>query len=127
MYSGSSMAWVSATVVLAAPLPIGVPASAQVAPPIVVGTWKGLFLGYNFTFEFNHDAGAWTGRYRSDKGNKWADIKDIVVTGDTLRFSIVSQPPSVFTLKIDGSGKTLIGSAQIKPLPMQPLTLTRAS
>jgi len=105
------------------PIAVAAPASA----PSIIGTWKGPFLGYTFTFEFKQTDNGWTGRYQSDKNNKWADLKEITVAGDTLRFTFQSQPPSAFTLKIDTAGKMLNGSVQIGQYPTMPLNLTRAS
>lgn len=102
---------------------IAAPASA----PSIVGTWQGPFLGYTFTFEFTQAGNGWTGRYKSDKNNKWSDLREITVTDDTLRFTLKSQPPSVYTFKIDAAGKMLNGSVQIGQFPTALLNLTRTS
>lgn len=102
-------------------------AAAATAAPSIAGSWKGPWVGTNFIFEFRQAATGWTGRYRSDKSGKWNDLHDLSVSGDTVRFSFASKPPSVLTLKIDRSGKVLSGSAKIGPHRPLPLTLSRAS
>lgn len=105
------------------------PISAAVAAPApsVAGTWKGPFLGYIFTFEFKQAAKGWTGRYQSDKANKWVELQNLEVVDGTIRFTVVSQPPSAYTLKVDAMGKALTGSAQIGKFPALPLNLARVS
>ena len=101
---------------------------ALAAPaPSIVGSWKGPFLGTNFTFEFRQAGNGWTGRYQSEKYGRWADLQDISFADGTLRFSFASQPPSTFTLKLDAAGKALSGSAKFGPHPPLPMTLARAS
>ncbi len=108
-------------------------AAASIAPAVgasssaIAGTWKGPYLGYTFTFEFKQESNGWTGRYQSDKTNKWFNLRDIQVTDGAVQFSIVSQPPSVYKLKLDPGGKLLIGSVQIGQYPAIPLDLSRAS
>lgn len=110
-----------------------VPGSIAAADPVpspapsVAGTWTGAFLGTNFTFEFSQSADGWTGRYRSDKSGKWADLQAITVTAGTVRFAFKSQPPSTFTLTLDAAGKILSGGAKFGEHPPLPLALTRAS
>lgn len=102
--------------------------TAAAAPaPSIAGFWKGPWVGTNFVFEFRQAGNSWTGRYRSDKSGKWADLQNVSVSGDTVRFNFASTPPSALTLKIDSSGKVLKGSAKIGPHPPLPLTLSRAS
>ena len=103
------------------------PVMAASASSAIAGTWKGPFLGYTFTFEFRQNSTGWTGRYQSDKANKWVDLKNLEIVDGTVRFTVVSTPPSVYTLKIDPQGKTLTGAAQIGQFPSMPLNLTRAS
>lgn len=105
------------------PAAIAAPAPA----PSVAGTWKGPFLGYTWTFEFKQTPTGWTGRYQSDKANKWVEFQNLRVVNGAVRFTVVSQPPSVYTLKIDAAGKALTGSAQIGEFPTMPLNLTRVS
>lgn len=106
--------------------PISTTAAAAAAPSIA-GSWKGPWVGTNFVFEFRQAGNVWSGRYRSDKSGRWADLHNVSVSGDTVRFSFASKPPSVLTLKIDRAGKVLSGSAKIGPHPPLPLTLSRAS
>ena len=101
-------------------------AAAPVTASSAAGTWTGPFLGYTFTFEFAKSDKGWTGRYRSTKGNKWADVQNLEVVGSTVRFNVVSQPPSLYTLTLDQTGRTLAGSVQIGKFPAMPLNLTRA-
>lgn len=105
------------------------PVSIAVANPApsVAGTWQGAFLGTNFTFEFSRTASGWTGRYRSDKSGKWADLQAVAVTEATVRFAFQSQPPSTFTLMLDAAGQTLTGDAKFGEHAVLPLALTRAS
>lgn len=107
------------SVVLAAPAPAPAPSLA--------GSWKGPFLSTNFIFEFSQAGTGWTGRYRSDKSGKWVPLQNVSVVDGVLRFSFESQPPSSFTLKLDGAGKALNGTAKFGPHPPLPLTLTRSS
>ena len=106
---------------------VGGSASVAVAAPApsFAGAWKGPFLSTQFIFEFKQAGTGWTGRYRSDKSGKWADLQNISVADGTLRFSFQSQPPSSFALKLDKSGKALNGTAKFGPHPPLPLTLTR--
>jgi len=113
------------TPILSATIPAAV--AAPVAASSVAGTWKGPFLGYTFTFEFTQSGKGWTGRYRSDKGNKWVDLQNLQVTDGSVRFNVVSQPPSLYTLKLDAAGTTLKGSVQIGQFPVMPLNLARAA
>ena len=76
----------AATFLMTSPVAIAAPAAA----PSVAGTWKGPFLGYTFTFEFKQAAGAWTGRYQSDKANKWVDLQNLAVADVTIFFFFVS-------------------------------------
>lgn len=114
---------------LMATLAVTAPAAAvaPAAAPSVAGTWKGPFLGYTFTFEFKQVANGWTGRYQSDKANKWVELQNLEVSDGTIRFSVVSTPPSVYMLKVDATGKALAGAAQIGQFPSMPLNLTRVS
>lgn len=105
------------------PAAVAAPAPA----PSVAGTWKGPFLGYTFTFEFKQTDKGWTGRYESDKANKWVELQNLEVVNGTVRFTVVSQPPSVYTLKLDPMGNALTGSAQIGQFPTMQLNLTRVS
>lgn len=107
----------------------GMPAAiAAPAPaPSVAGTWEGPFLGYTFTFEFKRTGNGWTGRYQSDKAYKWVELHNLEVADGTIRFTVISQPPSVYMLKVDATGKALTGSVQIGQYPVIPLDLTRAS
>ncbi len=100
---------------------------AAAPAPSIAGFWKGPWVGTNFVFEFRQAGNGWTGRYRSDKSGKWADLQNVSFSGDTVRFSFASTPPSSLTLKIDSAGKILTGSAKIGPHPPLPLTLSRAS
>lgn len=102
--------------------------AAVVAPAgSIAGAWKGPFLGTNFTFEFRQTGSGWTGRYESEKFGKWVDLQNVSFTDGILRFTIQSQPPSMFNLKVDNAGKSLNGSATFGPHPALPLTLNRAS
>jgi hypothetical protein len=101
--------------------------TAAAAAPSIAGSWKGPWVGTNFVFEFRQVGNGWTGRYRSDKSGTWNALHDLTVSGDTVRFSFASKPPSVLTLKMDRAGKVLNGSAKIGPHPPLPLTLSRAS
>jgi hypothetical protein len=105
------------------------PAAMAVAAPAspIAGAWQGPFLSTNFIFEFQQAGNGWTGRYRSDKSGKWADLQNVVVADGTIRFSFESQPPSSFELTVDKGGKALKGSAKFGPHAALPLTLTRAS
>ncbi len=105
--------------------PVSIAVAEAVTP--VAGVWKGPFIGSNFTFEFKQENGAWTGRYQSEKSNKWAQLRNVTVIDGTVRFKFESQPPSAFTLKVDKTGKTLNGSATFGEHAALPLTLTRAS
>lgn len=105
--------------------PVFVAAAAPASP--IAGTWKGPFLGSNFIFELKQSGNGWTGRYMSDKSRRWADLQNIAVTNGAVSFSFVSDPPSTFSFKVDGPGKTLNGSAKFGPHDPIPLTLTRAS
>jgi hypothetical protein len=100
---------------------------AAAPAPTIAGSWKGPWVGTNFVFEFRQAGNGWTGRYRSDRSGKWGDLQNIIVSGDTVRFSFESTPPSRLTLKIDRAGKVLRGSAVFGPHPPLPLTLSRAS
>ena len=107
------------------------PASVAFAAPAparsIAGSWKGPFVGSNFIFEFRQAGAGWTGRYWSDRSKKWADLQNVSVSGNIVRFSFNSTPPSNLTLKIDRAGKVLQGSAKMGPLGAMPLTLSRAS
>lgn len=117
-----------ATATVVSTVMLGPISSAVAAPaPSIAGSWKGPWVGTNFVFEFRQAGNGWTGRYRSDKSGKWADLHNVSFSGDTVRFSFASQPPSVLTLKIDPAGKVLKGSAKIGPHPPLPMTLSRAS
>jgi hypothetical protein len=93
----------------------------------VAGSWRGPFLGTNFTFEFTQTGNGWTGRFHSEKSGKWDDLQNVSYTQRTLRFSFKSQPPSTLTLKVDAAGKALSGTAKIGTFPLLPLTLARVS
>ena len=97
--------------------------------PSIAGVWSGNFTGAVFTFEFTQTGNNWSGRSHSDRGPKWQDLRDVSFERGIVRFDFNTQPSSIFTLKIDSSGKTLTGSAvfaghEDKPIP---LTLTRVS
>lgn len=91
------------------------------------GHVEGPFLGTNFVVEFKQAGNGWTGRYFSDKSNKWADLQNVSFSGGTARFSFESKPPSSFELKVDSAGKAMNGTAKFGPYPPLPLALTRAS
>jgi hypothetical protein len=105
------------------PIAVAVAAPAQ----SVAGSWKGPFLGTNFTFEFKQAGNGWTGRYQSEKFGKWVDLKNVSFADGTLRFSFQSQPPSTFELKPDSAGKALNGSARFGQHAALPMTLARIS
>lgn len=117
------------TIATAVSTAISAPISTAVAAPApsIAGTWKGPLIGANFVFEFRQAANGWTGRYTSDRAGKWIPLENIRFSGDTVRFSFESTPPSILTLKIDKAGKVLKGSAKFGPHPPLPLTLSRAS
>lgn len=108
---------------------IGNSQSTAVAAPAtsIEGSWHGPFLGYTFTFEFNKVGDSWTGRLKSDKSRTWDDLQGVTFKDNTVRFEVVSEPPSAYTLRMDSAGKTLIGAAQIGQHRPLPLTLTRIS
>lgn len=111
--------------IIGSPIPPAVIAATPSAPS-VAGSWKGPFLGYTFTFEFKNEAGRWTGRYQSDKAFKWVELQNLQVSGGSVRFEVESRPPSLYTLKLDDKGRTLVGTAQIGQFPAMPLNLTRS-
>ena len=106
---------------------IYVPTAIAAPAPSIAGSWEGPFLGTKFIFEFKQAGEGWTGRYQSEKFGKWVDLHDLRVADGVVRFSFKSEPPSIFTLKIDPSGKALDGSASFGPHPALPLTLVPAS
>lgn len=104
------------------------PGSVAIAAPApsIAGTWKGPFLGTNFTFEFTQAGSGWTGRYQSEKYGKWVVLQNVTFADGALRFSFPSKPPSSFTVKIDSKGKALNGEGKFGEMAV-PLALTRAS
>lgn len=126
MRNSKPLSWVAAQLLMTTA--VVVPASAVMAKPAatVEGSWKGSFLGSEFTFEFTRSGDAWTGRYWSQKSGKWAGLEDVTVVGDTVRFTFTSQPPSAFELRLEPGGTSLTGSATFGQHPGLPLTLARA-
>lgn len=89
-------------------------AIAQSSPAIViVGEWTGKFGTSDWTFHFENEAGIWSGRYISSKGNMWHDLRNIVVSGHSISFDVVSSPQLKFNLSVDDSNKSLSGDVTI--------------
>ncbi|WP_125471467.1 MULTISPECIES: hypothetical protein [unclassified Sphingomonas] len=120
------MAAASAGILIAASGGSAAIAVAQTSPS-PAGTWRGGFIGSDFTFELKQSASGWTGRYTSAKAGKWADLQAVSVVANEVRFKFESQPPSAFVLTLDPTGRTLTGTATFGDHPPLPLTLTRAS
>lgn len=89
-------------------------AIAQSSPAsVIVGEWTGKFGTSDWTFHFENEAGIWSGRYISSKGNMWHDLRNIVVSGHSISFDVVSNPQLKFNLSVDDSKKSLSGNVTI--------------
>ncbi len=85
----------------------------------VAGTWAGSFASAEWTFEFKHEGGQWSGRYMSARSGKWAPMQSLAVSGNTVRFGIEAKPPVAFRLEVDKSNKAMTGDVNVfgKNLP----------
>ncbi|MFA5988762.1 MAG: hypothetical protein WC803_04050 [Sphingomonas sp.] len=89
-------------------------AIAQSSPAsVIVGEWTGKFGTSDWTFHFENEAGIWSVRYISSKGSMWHDLQNIVVSGNTISFDIVSSPQLKFNLSVDDSSESLSGNVEI--------------
>lgn len=89
------------------------------APSKVAGTWAGSFASAEWTFEFKHEGGTWSGRYMSARSGKWVPMQSLAVSGNTVRFGIDAKPPVAFRLEVDKANKAMAGDVSIfgKNLP----------
>lgn len=104
------------------------------APPVhaqspvassVEGSWTGQFAQSDFTFEFTLQDGVWSGRDMSSRTNNWHDLNSVVVSGDSVQFSIQSEPVLSFVLTVDSTGRSLSGVAKIPNGLSVPFSATR--
>ncbi len=124
MFTKSCIAPVAAMVVLAGSA--SAIAAQDHAASLVEGTWVGSFASTEWTFEFKHEGGSWSGRYMSARNGKWVPMQSLAVSGNTVRFAIEAKPPVAFRLEVDKANKAMTGDVAIfgKKLPF---TATRRS
>jgi len=124
MFTKSCLAPVAAMVVLAGSA--STVAAQDHAGSLVEGTWAGSFASTEWTFEFKHEGGSWSGRYMSARSGKWVPMQSLAVSGNTVRFAIEAKPPVAFSLEVDKANKAMTGDVAIfgKKLPF---TATRKS
>jgi hypothetical protein len=85
----------------------------------VAGTWTGSFAQTEWTFAFTRDGNAWSGQSMSAKAKTWQPLQSVTVVGDSVTFSLSSQPVVTFVLKANPSRTALTGTIEFvgKKLP----------
>lgn len=104
--------------------------SAMAQTPVangVEGSWTGPFGEADWTFEFTRRDSFWSGRYMPSKGNKWHDLQSLVVSGNSIAFSIKSEPVLSFDLELDSSGQGISGIISIGSGLTHPFSAVRRS
>lgn len=94
------------------------------------GAWRGSFGQREWTFEFFHQNGGWSGRGGvGAEGERRAvedlRIADLTVSGRSVSFSLASRPRVSFALELDASGRNLAGTATVADLATMPFSATR--
>jgi hypothetical protein len=94
------------------------------------GAWRGSFGQREWTFEFLHQNGGWSGRgglseERERKAITDLKISDLRVSGRSVSFSLASRPKVSFALELDASGRNLAGTATVADLATVPFSATR--
>lgn len=98
------------------------------APGQIIGTgaWRGSFLQRDWTFEFSHQDGRWSGRYIRSDAREWHALTQVTVSGRSVSFNFNSEPGISFALELDAEGRTLSGTATIDGLGTVPFSAARA-
>lgn len=88
-------------------------AAQSVEASTVAGSWTGQFGRGQWTFEFRHEGGTWSGRYMDSRFQRWHSLHNIRVSGRSVSFNIESSPQLSFSLSVDEANAVLSGMATV--------------
>lgn len=86
------------------------PVAVQAAEAAVLGRWSGQLFGRALTFEFKRDAAGVSGGMLLPS-KRSVPFENVVLKDGRLHFALIAntQPPGMFTMAPDGTGKFLVG------------------